>query len=406
MGNTFLAVSALLVWAAVFELMLWGTWFAHRRRKSPPPHLDAPYNLFPVSVIKPLKGIDPGLEANLEGFFELDYPDFELVFCVPSANDPAKPLVQRLIARHPQVRAHLLVGETIVGPNPKVNNLLKAYETAAHDWVVISDSNVRVRPDYLKRMVAHLEPGVGLVTSIVSGHGGKGFGAGLEAVYLNTFYARGMNLADFSGRACVVGKSMLLRRSVAARFGGMRALARYLAEDYVAGEAVKALGLRVVIASDPIEQVIGEHSLGSFWKRHVRWGRIRKTHAPLTFALEPLLGAVASGVLGAYGFATLVDLPMSTFLVFHLGLWSACDIFLMRRLGAPIKWSTPIAWFARELLALPQWLHVASGNTVEWRGQRLAIGPGGILERPECDLKKSSSPEARSSGARPQAAIK
>ena len=169
----------------------------------------------------------------------------------------------------------------------------------SHDWVLISDSNVRVNPDYLKRLVAHLSPGVGMVTAVIAGQDASGVGGNLEATYLNTFYARGMNIAAGFGRVCVVGKSMLFQRSTAKRFGGMRTLGCYLAEDYMAGEAMRRLGLQVVIACDPVEQVIGEYSFDSFWKRHLRWGRIRKRHGMSAFALEPLTGAFVSGVLGA-----------------------------------------------------------------------------------------------------------
>lgn len=379
-GTSFLALLGTSLWTLVIGLTAWGTWLAHKRLRASPPHLDAPFNLFPVSILKPLKGVDDRLEQNLEGFFRLDYPDYELLFCVANAKDPACAVARRLIARFPRVRARLLIGETAVGPNPKVNNMLAAYEAAANDWVLVSDSNVRARPDYLKRLVAHLRPGVGMVTAVVAGQDAWGIGGQLEAVYLNTFYARGMNLAAGLGRVCVVGKSMLFQRSVAKRFGGLRTLGRYLAEDFMAGEAMQRLGLEVVIASDPVEQVIGEYSVESFWKRHLRWGRIRKRHSLTAFLLEPLTGALVSAAIGACALHALTGFAASSFLIIHLGFWSLCDIIMMRELGVSLRWSTPIAWFLREMLALPLWLHIASGNTVDWRGHKLAIGAGGILD--------------------------
>jgi cellulose synthase/poly-beta-1,6-N-acetylglucosamine synthase-like glycosyltransferase len=376
---SFIAVMGLSLWAVIFGLTLWGTQLTRKRLRTPPPHLDAPFNLFPISVLKPLKGVDANLEQNLEGFFRLDYPDFELLFSVANSSDPAHAVVRRLIERFPGVRARVFVGETVVGPNPKVNNLLKAYETAANDWVLISDSNVRVRPDYLKRLVAHLRPGVGMVTAIVAGQEAAGLGGQLEAAYLNTFYARGMNVAAGLGRSCVVGKCMLFQRSVAKRFGGMRTLGCYLAEDYMAGEAMQRLGLEIVIATDPVEQVIGDYSVDSFWKRHIRWGRIRKKHALSAFLVEPFANALVSGVIGASAFHALTGAGVPLFLMLHLGVWSLCDIAVIRWLGVTLRWTTPIAWFLREMLALPLWLNIASGNTVDWRGHKLALGAGGIL---------------------------
>jgi len=363
----------------IFGLTLWGTRLTYRRLRSSPPHLDAPFNLFPVSVLKPLKGVDPSLEQNLESFFRLDYPDFELLFSVASAHDPALGVVDKLIARFPLVRARVFVGETVVGPNPKINNLLKAYESASHDWVLISDSNVRVRADSLKRLVAHLRPGVGMVTGVVVGQEAQGLGGQLEAAYLNTFYARGMNVADGLGRACVIGKCMLFQRSVAKRFGGMRTLGCYLAEDFMAGEAMRRLGFEIVVATDPVEQVIGKHSFDSFWKRHLRWGRIRKKHAMSAFLIEPFSNVFVSGLIGASAVHALLGVGMPTFLMVHLGVWSFCDGLIINALRVPLRWSMPVAWFLREMLALPLWLNIASGNTVDWRGHKLALGAGGIL---------------------------
>jgi ceramide glucosyltransferase len=374
---TFLASG---VWTAALGSTIAGTVATLRKLRSTPPRLDAPFGLYPVSVLKPVKGVDPDLRNNLESFFYLDYPHFELLFCVPSHRDPACKVVEELIAKHPWVNARLFVQESNIGPNPKVNNLIRAYELASYDWVLVSDSNVLVPPDYLKRLVAHLDADVGMVTSVVAGRHPKKAGGELEAVYLNTFYARWMCLAEAVGHPCVVGKSMLFRRSVAERFGGMRNLARYLAEDYMAGEAMRKLGLRVVLATDPIRQVIGKYTFKDFWSRHIRWGRIRKAQAPIAFAFEPVMGCLASGLLGAWALAHATGLTMSQFFTLHLVAWSTCDFLQMGLLNPEIRWTSALAWFARELLALPQWIHIASGNTVNWRGNRLRIQAGGVLE--------------------------
>ena len=118
------------VWTLALGLTLWGTWLSRKLFRTPAPHLDAPFNLFPVTIIKPLKGVDDRLEQNLEGFFKLNYPDYEIHFSVAQASDPACGVVRRLMARFPRVRAKLFIGEVIVGPNPKVNNLINAYEAA------------------------------------------------------------------------------------------------------------------------------------------------------------------------------------------------------------------------------------------------------------------------------------
>jgi ceramide glucosyltransferase len=361
-------------------LTLWGTWLARRHFRSTPPRLDTPFALFPVSILKPLKGVDAGSEENLESFFRLNYPDFELLFSVADAHDPAARTVRQLMAKYPGVKSRLIVGAIDIGPNPKVNNMVKSYEQASNDFVLISDSNVRVPTDYLKRLVAHWGPDVGLVTAIVAGRSPDGAGGLLEATFLNTFYARGMFMAWAVGRPSVIGKSMLFRRSDAARFGGIRALGCYLAEDYMAGEAFRHLGRKVVLATDPVHQHIGEHTLQAFWSRHLRWGRIRKAQAPLIFAIEPPFGAITSGLIGAWAALHTLAIAPAAFLTIHLTLWSACDYFLLRKLGGKADFRWPILWFAREFLSLPLWAHIASGNTVNWRGRKLRLLSGGVLE--------------------------
>jgi ceramide glucosyltransferase len=368
------------IWLSALSLAGFGTWLARKHLKSLPPHLDAPFGLSPISILKPLKGVDSELERNLDSFFKLDYPLYELLFSVASPEDPAAAIAEKLIALHPDIPARLIVGDVNLGPNPKVNNIIRSYSVARCDYVLISDSNVRVEPDYLKRLMAHFENGVGIVTSIVAGIEARGFGGALESVFLNTFYARGMFLAQWAGKPCVIGKSMLFRKSTAERFGGMKALSSFLAEDYMAGYAMKRLGLRVVIASDPVNQVIGTYSFKSFWQRHLRWGRIRKAHAPLTFFFEPLSGTVISGLIGAVAFEQLFYVPALPFFLTHAMVCFALDLSVIRHLSRKDDFfEIFIAWCAREALAVIMWVAIASGRKVLWRGRKLVIQAGGTL---------------------------
>ncbi len=367
---------ALLIWGLAFGSTLWGTWYAILRfRRSfvlpdPPPSL---------SILKPLKGLDAGFEANIRSFFLLDYPCFEILFSVSHADDPAIEVVKTVMAEFPDVKARLIVGSVTVGPNPKVNNLVISYDEASYDCLLISDSNVRVEPDYLRRIVPLLRSDVGIVTSIVAGHNPQGLGGVLEATYLNSFYARWMHLTNAAGHPCVVGKSMLFRRSTLDRIGGIRVLGRYVAEDYMAGKAVQRLGLRIEIAPDAIHQHIGCHSLNDFWARHIRWGRIRKAQAPWAFYGEPAFGALLSGVLGAVAFQSCLGIFPELFLLTHLMLWLAADLCLAAAMGVRPSGRTLLGWALRELLAFPLWCHIALGNRIQWRGSQLRILPGGLL---------------------------
>src|SRR3989344_3043795 len=150
-------------------LTICGTLLTLRRFRTPPPHLRRDFARYPVTILKPLKGVDPALEANLESFFLLDYPEYEIFFSVADPNDPALKVVRRVLRRHPDVKARVLVGAVELGLNPKVNNMVLSYDRASHDLILISDSNVRVKPDYLTRVVAHMDRDVGIVTAVVAG---------------------------------------------------------------------------------------------------------------------------------------------------------------------------------------------------------------------------------------------
>lgn len=355
-----------------------GTGYALRqlaKKLTPPDVLPA------VSILKPLKGVEAGFDENVGSFFALDYPAYEILFSVADANDPAARAVGKLMAAHPNVAARLIVGARELGPNPKVNNLLQSYDAARFDVLLISDSNIRVAPDYLKRVIAHLKPDVGVVTAVVAGRDGRGLGGLLETTYLNSFYARWMQVAAATGKACVVGKQMLFRRSTMDRLGGIATFGRYLAEDYMAGEGMRRLGLKVVIGYAPVPQFVGRHDLGAFWSRHVRWGRIRKAQAPLAFAVEPLMGPILSGVAGAAALHGLFGIPVGYALTAHLGAWCACDLALMTALEKRVRPKNVVGWILREALHLPLWIHIASGQGVNWRGNRLTLRAGGLVER-------------------------
>jgi ceramide glucosyltransferase len=197
-------------------------------------------------------------------------------------------------------------------------------------------------------------------------------------------YARGTLLTAAAGFPCVTGKAMLLRKSVLEELGGIRNFAPEVAEDFVIGQALRRLGHGVEICADPVRQHVGRGSLAAYWSRTVRWGRIRKLHAPrLLFLLEPLLlTSVGSGIAGAVGLHLAFHVPVLAVFTMHLLAWGACDFALLRALGSRGQWwRDGSAWLLRELLHLAQWAHIAVGDTVEWRGAVLRMERSGVLER-------------------------
>lgn len=359
-------------WLVSLVFLFTGTWLTVRRVKA----VRAKPDPRPVSILKPLRGLDPGLEENLESFFQLSHSQFELLFSVTDKHDPAVPMVESLIKKYPRVCSRLIQSEEIVGLNPKVNNLAGSLKAARYEIILISDSNIRAKPDYLDHILPHLNETVGVVTSVVAGIGPDSFGGELEATYLNTFYARAMNLGFATGNPFVIGKSMMFHKETAAKLGGFEVLGAYIAEDYAFGFKAQKLGLKIALTSYPACQHIGFYSLKAFWDRHTRWGKIRKSHAPIAFLVEPLAMAIPSATLAGIALADFC--PFWAAMLFHLGLVAAADAYQAKIVSG--RAGELRVWLVREIFAIPLWLAAALSSSVNWRGNKITILRGGKIK--------------------------
>jgi ceramide glucosyltransferase len=342
------------------------------RRRPPRPNLVA---LPPLTVLKPLCGADPALRENLASFFAQDYPRFEIVFGVERADDPAASIARALVTAHPEVRARVVVHGERRGHNPKVRNLRGMLGHARNDLVVVSDSNVRVSRDYLRRMVEPraASPDVGLVTSVIAGRGGHTLGGALERIALNGFCASGASLPTLLGYTAVIGKSMLFSRRDLEAVGGLGRVADVLAEDFVLGKLFERAGLRTVIASGVVDNVVGDLSVRAFVDRHLRWSMLRFKLRPITFLLEPLTSplAILPVAWSLWGPRALVWAG-----VLAVGRDVAGSALLAGPRGlARVAWLSPL----REALGLLIWIVTPSQRHVSWRGHRLRVRRGTVL---------------------------
>ena len=326
----------------------------------------------PVTVLKPLCGADPDLRANLETFFLQDHPEYELLFGVERPDDPAISVVTDLLAAYPHVRARVIAHVPPRGENPKVRNLRGILPHASFDLVLLSDSNVRAPRSYVSdaaRTIA-LDPSIGLVTNVFVGTGGGTLGGDLECVQLTGFCAGGAALPTMLGDAAVVGKSMLLSRSVFESLGGFARVADVLAEDFVIGKMFQHAGYRVVIARTVLENIVGGLPFGAFFDRQLRWSMLRLRLRPAAFVLEPLTSPLAMlpfawAVFGAFSLAWMVALLLVRDVVPWLALHGTRDV------TKPLSLSV-----ARDLAALAVWLATPFRRHVSWRGCRLRVGRG------------------------------
>lgn len=370
-------LTAALLWATIFFFTLYGTWLL-KCYLTPKTLANPAYP--PISILKPIKGQDADLDHNLESFFHIDYPEWEIVFCFESEYEPGYALVKKWQAKYPEVNSRILIERKLTGLNPKVALLKRAYKTAQYDWILISDSNIHIQPNFLTHLSQCTRKDVGVATGVVAGTLPKTIAATLEATVLNTFYARAMCVAHHVGQGYVVGKAMLFHKSVLDRAGGMDQLQSYAAEDYMAGFVTKQLGLKIALMPIPATQTLGHYTLQQYWQRHVRWGRLRKSQNPLAYAAEPLSYSLVSGWLLYFCTSTLFPHFTVPLVFLHFLCWFLCDAFSNYKLSGKLPFYFPLIWLIRESLALPHWIHAGIGNSILWRGQTFRILPGGLLQ--------------------------
>jgi ceramide glucosyltransferase len=326
----------------------------------------------PVSIVRPLCGLDNFLEETLRTSFLLAYPEFELIFCVASRRDPAIKVAKKLIAEFPGVNARLLIGDDRISQNPKLNNCAKGWRAAAHDWVVIADSNVLMPRDYLQRLFAVWQPDTGLVCSPPAGCRPDGLGANLECAFLNAYEARAQYLADTLGFGFAQGKTMLWRRDVLDAAGGITALGAEIAEDAAATKIVRAAGLRVRLTDRPFDQPLGRRGLMEVWRRQTRWARLRRACFPLFFLPEILGGAFFPLVAAGYA-AFEAGISVAAAVAAVGALWYGAETAFV----AFARWHFtplyPVHAMLRDLLLPVLWVDAWAGSDFVWRGNQMSI---------------------------------
>jgi ceramide glucosyltransferase len=326
----------------------------------------------PVSLVRPLCGIDNYAADTLRSTFELDYPDCEILFCVASAQDAVLPLVRGLIAENPVACVKLLIGDERVSPNPKLNNVLKGWRAAHHDWIIIADSNVLMPRDYIQHLFASWRADTGLVASPPIGCRPQGFWAEIECAFLNTYQARWQYLVDSFGFGFAQGKTMLWRRADLDRVGGIAALAKEVAEDAAATKIVRDAGLKVRLIDRPLAQPLGRRSAAEVWNRQLRWARLRRASFLLYFLPEIFSGGVLPLIAVAI-LAHAFGLPLVLWVGAYGAFWYGGEMLLAAAAGWHVPALYPLYGLARDLLLPALFVSALNGNDFVWRGNEMQV---------------------------------
>ena len=337
-------------------------------RKAPPQRGNYP----PVSLVRPLCGIDNYAVETLRSTFDLDYPHCEILFCVANTADPVVPLVEGLIAAYPTVAARLLIGDDRVSANPKLNNVVKGWRAASHDWIVIADSNVLMPRDYIQRLFASWRADTGLVASPPIGSHPRGFWAEIECAFLNTYQARWQYIVDSFGSGFAQGKTMLWRRADLQRAGGIEALGKEVAEDAAATKIVRGAGLKVRLVDRPLAQPLGQRTASEVWNRQLRWARLRRASFFIYFLPEILSGGVLPMTCAAI-LAPAFGWPVLLFILAFALLWYGSEMALAAASGWHVSLLHPLYGLIRDLMLPALFVAALRGNNFIWRGNAMQV---------------------------------
>jgi ceramide glucosyltransferase len=340
------------------------------RRNAPPRPLFEQYP--PVSLVRPLCGIDNYAAETLRSSLELDYPSYEILFCVACASDPVVPLVKGLIVAHPNIAAQLLVGDDRVSTNPKLNNVVKGWRAASHPWIVIADSNVLMPRDYIQRLFANWRADTGLVASPPIGSRPHGFWAEIECAFLNTYQARWQYIVDSFCRGFAQGKTMLWWREDLERAGGIEALGKEVAEDAAATKIVRGAGLKIRLVDRPLAQPLGRRSASEVWHRQLRWARLRRASFFMYFLPEIVSGGVLPIICAAI-LASAFGWPVPLCAMGFGAIWYGSEMVLAAAAGWHVSPLHPLYGLLRDLMLPALFVGALRGNAFVWRGNAMQV---------------------------------
>jgi ceramide glucosyltransferase len=339
-------------------------------------------SLPPVSILKPLKGVDPEIYESFRSHCDQDFPaDYEIIFGVSEADDPAVQVVKRLQREFPQRQIELVVCSERLGVNVKVSNLVQMLRTARYDCLILNDSDIQVDSDYLRRVVSPLnDPDVGVVTCLYRGIASATLGSCLESLGISTDFAAGVLVARLmeGGLRFGLGSTLAFRRSDLQAIGGFESLVDYLADDYELGKRIGELGRRGILSEVVVATFLPPYTLKQFFHHQLRWARsIRDSRRGgyigllLTFGLPWAIVAALTQYDAIWPWALLTAvIALRVAVALAVGLKVLGDRQILSWL-----FMLPL----RDFAAVVVWFASFGGNTIDWRGDTFALRNGKLI---------------------------
>jgi ceramide glucosyltransferase len=349
-------------------------WFFFRRRDEPTKDVYPP-----VSVLKPMRGLDRETYDNLASFCQQQYPNYELLFCTDHERDPAIGVIYRLMADFPNIPIRLSIGSSTLGSNNKVTKLCRLEGEARYDLLVVSDSDIRVEPDYLRRVaLPFCDQRTGAVTCLYRGATASNLWSELEDVALTSDFLAGVLVARKLGVKFALGATMAIRRQVLTALGGFRAFADVAADDHELGNRVAACGYRVEFAHTTVQTECMSRSFREFFQHQLRWSVVTRESQPwghlgflfaqgLPWAMVAAAVAPSRIIAGCFAAAYLA-LRLSA--AFTVGVWGLRDSLLKRK-----WWLVPLS----DACGFVVWLTSLFTNRVVWQDSTYGVRRGRLI---------------------------
>ena len=350
-------------------------------RKRPNP-VAAPF-VPPVSLLKPLDGAEPDLEAHLESFFDQDYPQFEILFCARSTADPGLEAARRVAARYPRIPSRFLSTGDQTYINAKVSSLELTHAAARHDIFIVSDSDVRVARDYIREVVAPFAAEeVGAVTCLYRGVADRGLWSKLEGAGMSVEMTAGVLTANLlEGMKFALGPTMVVRRRCVEAMGGFGVLGPYCSDDFLLGANVASQGKTVVLSHHVIDHIILNLGFVASLRHQTRWMKSTRFSRPLGHLGTALTFSVPFGIMACLaGFA--MHRPILGLLLLAYGIVNRMVLAaLVGRLAVRERHlpRTILLYPIRDLVGFCCWVASYAGSTILWRGRQYRLARGGLM---------------------------